>query len=127
MKIGDTFIWFPPGDRREHLFIVLTDPGKNGGKFAAFNLTRSCGGPMALTFQIGEHPYITKYPSDVNFGDSLIFDITKVERALALGQAIPHHPMEHARVEKIARKGIGHPAVPGDVEALVREAWQIGS
>jgi hypothetical protein len=126
MRIGDTFIWFPPDDRREHLFIVLTDPERNNGDFAAFNLTKSKGGPMALTFHIGEHPFITQYPSDVNFGDSLIFNISKVERAIALGQAVPHQPMNPDMVEKIAKRAVGHPAVPGDVEALVKETWQIG-
>ena len=126
MTVGDTFIWFPPDNRREHLFIVLTDPKRNNGDFAAFNLTKSKGGPRALTFQIGEHPYITQYPLEVNFGDSLIFNITKVERAIALGQAFPHQPMNLEMVEKIAVKAIGHPAIPGDVEALLKEAWQIG-
>jgi hypothetical protein len=126
MTVGDTFIWFPPNDRREHLFIVLTDPKLENGNFAAFNLTKSKGGPMALTFQIGEHPYITQYPSDVNFGDSLIFNITKVERAIALGQAFPHQPMNLDMVKKIAVKAIGHPAIPEEVESLVKKAWQIG-
>lgn len=125
VNVGDTFIWFPPEDRREHLFIVLTDPKKNNGNFAAFNLTKSHGGPMALTFQIGDHPFITRYPSDVAFGDSLVFNISKVERAISLGQAIPHVPMDHDMVKKIARKAVGHPAIPGDVEELVKEHWGI--
>jgi hypothetical protein len=123
MKIGDTFIWYPPGDRKEHLFIVLTDPALNDGKFAAFNLTKSLGGPMALTFQIGDHPYIIKYPSDVNFGDSLVFDIVNVERDIASGQAFQKEPMKPAMIEAIARKAIGHPAIPGEVEDLVKSQW----
>ena len=50
MKLGGTFIWFPPEDREEKVYIAVTDPQKNGGNFAAFNLTRSKGGKMALTF-----------------------------------------------------------------------------
>jgi hypothetical protein len=124
MNIGDTFRWFPPGDRKEHLYIVLTDPQKNGGKFAAFNLTKSRGGPMALTFHIGDHPFITRYPSDVNFGDSLIFDLSNVERDIRLGQALPHEPMRKEMVELIARRAMGHPAIPEEVEDLVRAHWK---
>src|SRR2546430_113210 len=36
MNLGDTFIWSPDG-RREHLYIVVTDPQKNGGNFEVFN------------------------------------------------------------------------------------------
>ena len=126
LVVGDTFIWFPPGDRREHLFIVLTDPSSNNGDFAAFNLTKSRGGPMALTFQIGDHPYINKYPTDVNFGDALIFNISKVERAIEFGQAICHVRMNPDLVEKIAKKAIGHPAIPENVEQIVKEHWGLG-
>jgi hypothetical protein len=126
MNVGDTFIWFPPDDRREHLFIVLTDPKKNNGDFAAFNLTKSQGGPMALTLQIGDHPFVNRYPSDVNFGDALIFNIAKVERDVFLGQAVYHEPMNPDIVEKIAKKAMGHPAIPGEVEELVRQHWGIG-
>jgi hypothetical protein len=127
MNIGDTFIWYPPDDRREHFFIVLTDPSLNDGKFAAFNLTKSHGGRMALTFQIGAHPFITKYPSDVNFGDSLIFDIANVERDIQLGQAFLNEPMNPAMVEAIARRAIGHPAIPEEVEDLVESQWRFPS
>jgi hypothetical protein len=126
MQVGDTFLWFPPGDRKEHLFIVLTDPNTNDGDFAAFNLTKSRGGPMALTFQIGDHPFITRYPSDVDFGDALVFNLGNVEHDIASGQAVYHQPLRWDLVEKIARKAIGHPAIPGDVEELVRQHWGIG-
>jgi hypothetical protein len=127
MEIGDTFIWFPPGDRKEHLFIVLTDPALNDGKFAAVNLTRSRGGPMALTFQVGDHPCIKRYPSDVNFGDALIFDVTNVERDIALGQAFQKEPVTDAMLEAIARRAIGHPAIPEEVEDLVKSQWHFPS
>jgi hypothetical protein len=78
---------------------------------------------MALTFQIGDHPFITKYPSDVNFGDSLIFDIVTVNHYITLGKAFPKEPMNPAMVEAIARKAIGHPATPEEVEDLVKSQW----
>jgi hypothetical protein len=33
--------------------------------------------------------------------------------------------MDHDMVKKIARKAVGHPAIPGDVEELVKEHWGI--
>jgi hypothetical protein len=96
----------------------------NNGKFAGFNLTKSHGGPMALTFQIGDHPFITQYPSDVAFGDSLVFDLSKVENDIRRGLAFHHEPMDRAMVERIARRAIGHLAIPEDVEDLVKSQWR---
>jgi hypothetical protein len=123
VTIGDTFIWFPPHDRREHLYIVLTDPRKNNGRFAAFNLTKSRGGPMALTFRIGQHPFISKYDSDVNFGDAMVMSMANVEALQDRGLVVPHHPMNMQMVEMIAKKAVRHPAVPGEVEDLVKNEW----
>jgi hypothetical protein len=123
MNLGDTFIWFPPDGRKEYLWIAVTDPNENAGKFAAFNLTESSGGRMALTFQIGDHPFITKYPSDINFGDALVFSISKIQRDIASGRAVPHQPMNLDMVKRIASRAIGHPAIPEEVEDLVRLQW----
>jgi hypothetical protein len=125
MKLGDTFIRFPPEGGKEHLWIAVTDPNKNGGNFAAFNLTRSSGGKMALTFHIGQHPFITKYDSDINFGDALVFNIINVQNDIQDGNSIPHQPMNMALVEMIAKRAIGHPAVPEEVEDLVKSEWNL--
>jgi hypothetical protein len=45
----------------------------------------------------------------VNFGDSLIFNITKVDRAIALGQAVLHEPMNLEMLERIAKKQLAIP------------------
>jgi hypothetical protein len=123
LNLGDTFIWFPPDGRKEHLWIAVTDPNNNAGNFAAFNLTKSSGGRMALTFQIGDHPFITEYPSDINFGDSLIFNISKIQRDISSGRVVPYHPMNLDMVKLIAKRAIGHPAIPEEVEDLVRLQW----
>lgn len=102
----------------EHLFIVVTDPALNAGKFVAFNLTRSNGGRMAFTLQVGDHPFITRYPSDVNFGDGMIFDLATI------ANTVPHDPLDMRFVEAIAKKTIGHPAVPEEVEDMVKAAWK---
>jgi hypothetical protein len=123
MNLGDTFLWSPNGGT-EHLYIAVTDPQKNRGNFVAFNLTKSKGGPKALTFRIGEHPFITKYDSDVAIGDGLIPHITRIKRQIAIGRAFPHKPMDLAMVKRIALFAIGHPAVSGDIQKLIKSEWK---
>ncbi len=101
MNLGDTFIW-TAGGTKEHLYVVVTDPNKNGGRFVAFNFTRSTGGLKALTFQKGAHPFLTKYDSDINFGDGLIFSLTKLQGEILARRATPHLPMQTGDVQRIA-------------------------
>ena len=123
MKVGDTFIWFLSG-KKEHLYVALTDPDKNEGKFAVFNLTDSVHGTMSFTLHKGDHPYINK-DSDVDFGDSFIMSIEKYETAVRWGQAIPREPMDMKIVAKIAEIIMaGHPAPSGDVTNLVKSQWR---
>jgi hypothetical protein len=102
VNLGDTFIWSPDG-RREHLYIAVTDPRKNNGDFVVFNLTKSKGGTKSLTFKIGDHPFITKYDSDVNFGDGLIVSLKKIQTEISYRRAFPNQPMDLSKVQRIAR------------------------
>jgi hypothetical protein len=91
MKLGDTFVWSPGGikeRRNEHLYVAVTAPNKNTGLFVVFNLTKSKGGPKALTLKVGEHPFIKKYDGDVNFGDGLIISSLKIENEIKCGRAL---------------------------------------
>jgi hypothetical protein len=122
VNLGDTFVW-SPDERKEHLWIALTDPNKNNGRFAAFNLTRSRGGTKALTFRIGQHRFIDKYDSDVNFGDGLIMTLSKIEQQIAWGQAFPHDPMDAAMLKQIAVMAVTHPAVSEEIQELIKAEW----
>ena len=124
MNLGDTFVWTPPDTRREHLYIAVTDPGKNGGDFVMFNLTKSRGGTKCLTFRIGDHPFITKYDSDVNFGDGLIVNASNLKTQILYRRAVPHTPMSRRQVESIARFAKDHPAVSRDIQRLIKADWQ---
>jgi hypothetical protein len=125
VKLGDTFVWSPIRDRKAHLYVVITDPNKNGGNFVVFNLTESNHGPKALTLRIGEHPFIKDYDSDVNFGDGLIVHIAKIQRAITCGAAIPKQPMNMELVGRIARFAKGNIAVSGDIEKLIITQWYL--
>ncbi len=104
MNRGDTFLWDPDGGNNSHLFIVVTQPRPEDGRFVVFNLTRSSGGgEWALTFRIGEHPFITKYDSDIS-----------------RRRAKPHSPMSQDQIDRIARHAVGHPAVPGSIVKMIQ-------
>lgn len=119
MKRGDTFLWAPQGDQNRHLYIAVTRPTPEHGKFVVFNLTESNGGPHALTLKMGEHPFIRK-DSDVNFGDGLVTSISQLQGELKRGRASPRQPMDSPLVEGIARFALAHPAVTLEMKRLIR-------
>jgi hypothetical protein len=123
MNVGDSFIWFPPNGMKEHLYIVMTNPADHGGRFAAINLTQSHHGPNAITFRIGEHPFITRYDSDANIGDALIMDELEIQNQMRFGQAVAQQPMNMHMVERIALAAIGHPAISEEAEDLIKSEW----
>jgi hypothetical protein len=125
VRLGDTFIWSPDRDREPHLYIIVTDPTKNGGKIVVFNLTKSKGGPKALTLKKGDHPFIRKYDSDVNFGDGLITSVTEIQSEIASGRAVLREPMHAEIVRRIAKFAKGHPAVSQDAEAMIIAEWKL--
>ena len=53
----------------------------------------------------------------------MIFNLAKVQAGIDWGYAVPHQPMNMDLVEQIARKAVGHPAIPEDVEDLIRTEW----
>ena len=78
---------------------------------------------MALTFRVGQHPFINQYDSDVNFGDSLVMNIATIEAMIPSRKVIAQAPMNMSMVKMIAERAVGHPAIPEDVEELVKRQW----
>ena len=106
------------------MYIAVTDPGQNGGDFVVFNLTKSKRGPKALTFKVGEHSFITKYDSDVNFGDGMIVSLASITTEIAYRKAFPDAPMSVGQVERIARLAKDHPAVSREIQQLIKSQWK---
>jgi len=104
MKPGDTFVW-AARNTIDHLYIIVSDPAKDGGRFVAFNLTSSSGGRQWLTLKKGDHPYIRK-DSDVNFGDAFRSNVAEIQKHVASGDAKPHDPMDMAIVKAMLESGI---------------------
>jgi hypothetical protein len=126
VNLGDTFILWPEKPiHKEHLFVVMTDPSKNGARFATVNLTRSKHGPKAVTFKVGEHPFIVKYDSDANYADAMITTESTGNRQITWGQAVMHQPMAMDMMRRIATGAINHPAIDGEVEEMIRVQWSL--
>lgn len=123
MQLGDTFVWAPNPERSEHLYIAVTDPNGNNGTFVAFNLTRSTGGKMALTFRVGQHPFITRYDSDVNFGDGLLVNLQNLEALISSGDASMHKPIDGKMLRLIADTAKTHPAVSEEIQDMIKAQW----
>ena len=121
MQLGDTFVWSPEG-RTPHLYIVISDPSKNG-KFVVVNLTNSNHGAMSFTLQKGDHPFIYK-DSDVNFGDAMVVDMARMQTEINLKNAIPNFTMALTIVQRIAIKAMDHPAVSGEIQDVLSAEWQ---
>ena len=78
IHLGDTFTLTPGG----HLWIVLSDPDKNCGKFVIVNLTtdsRRAG--IDCILDVGDHPWIRE-KSYISYGDAQI--VTPEEKAKIL-------------------------------------------
>jgi hypothetical protein len=109
VNIGDTFIWCPPGQPREHLWIIISDPNCHNGKFVIINLTDSSHGRYSFTLHIGQHPYISK-DSDVNFGDAFSTTISYLMQYITNLSARQREPMDMNIVREIITRARTHPA-----------------
>jgi hypothetical protein len=123
MNLGDTFIWRPPRVGREHLYIVISDPAKNLGKFVIVNITESLHGQKSMVLARGDHPYISK-DSDVNFGDAIITDEQTIQHEIKHERARPHAPMKLEIVERIALTALDHPAVEFGIQKFLAREWK---
>jgi hypothetical protein len=109
VNIGDTLIWCPPGHPKEHLWIIISDPGSHSGKCVIINLTESSHGQHSFILRSKDHRYITK-ESDVNFGDAFSTDLLHLCGQIAISAAIQHDPMNMAIVNEIIKRARTHPA-----------------
>ena len=105
--------------------MAVTNPSGIDGRFVAFNLTKSKRGSKALTFKVGEHPFIKKYDSDVNFGDGRIVSLMNLQDQIARGNATPDAPMNLKMVERIVRFAKDHPAVSGKIQKMILAQWPL--
>ena len=110
MKIGDTFVWCP-GIGPDHLWILISDPGENGGKCILVNLTESVHGKYSFILKPGQHRFIYK-DSDVAFGDAIQTGLKELEKRLKIDSASPHDPMSPQILASIIREARTHAAFP---------------
>jgi len=104
LQLGDTFILGEGG----HLWIVISDPAKNGGSFIIANLTTDkWRAGMHCELNCGDHKWITE-KCFVNFGDARVVNPAEEARIVALiaaGRIIKHFPIKDAILQKIILAG----------------------
>jgi hypothetical protein len=113
VDIGDTFLWQPPRSTKPHLFIVISHPSENAGRFVIINLTESRHGNWSAVLHRGQHGYIYK-DSDVNFIDAEATTEAKIEEQRQKN-CLWHHdePMDLRIVQQIMDISRRHPAFNG--------------
>jgi len=108
MTIGDTFLI-------DHLWVVISDPAKNGGKFVIVNLTTDkirAGEECALS--PGDHPWIIK-KSYVSFGDAREVgpkEEAELTKHITSGKIKRHFPMGHSVLRRITATAGRSKALP---------------
>jgi hypothetical protein len=110
VKIGDTFIWCPDVGI-DHLWILISDPDKNGGECVLVNLTESLNGRFSFVLKPGQHPFIYK-DSDVNFGDAIKTKKADLENKIRLEVAKPREELDGTILQSIIQEAHKHPAFP---------------
>jgi hypothetical protein len=111
VPIGDTYVWCPKGTVIDHLWIVISDSSKHGGKCVVVNLTESIHGQFSFQLVPGQHRWIYK-DSDVNFGDAFQTAEEFLAAEVAVGSARPHDPMDPKIISKIVEIAHTSPAFP---------------
>lgn len=127
IKVGFTFIYTANNSPREHLHIVLAVKceGLEPDECIVVNFTESKGGEMALTYQKGDHPYLTK-PSDINFGDAEIMTRTFIaDHVNGTDGLAAHEPIGIEMVRQIGHKGKNHPAVMKKIKKVLAKKFLI--
>jgi hypothetical protein len=102
LQAGDTFVLAD-----SHLWIVLSDPNKNAGKFIFVNLTSDVlRAGIHCELSVGDHPWIVK-KTYVNFGDAMEGTPESESRLLALiGRGVTKHdPLSQELLSRIVAAG----------------------
>jgi hypothetical protein len=118
LKTGETFVWCPPGTIKDHLWIIISDPEKHGGKCVVVNLTESSHGKYSFTLIPGQHRWIYK-DSDVNFGDAFLTSEAELASQVACHSAVPHDPMDSELLKQIIERARDHPAIAENLIAFL--------
>lgn len=83
IEIGATFIAKPPSSKKEHLYIVISDPASTKGLVVFVNITSfSEKKDQQCVLEAGDHVFI-KHRSVVNFAEARACEVNKIIDALS--------------------------------------------
>jgi hypothetical protein len=122
VKAGTCFLLKSRYSPCEHLYIVLAIDceGWDPNECIIVNLTESQDGNKALSFHVGDHPYITK-KSDVNFGDMEVSTRAAVAIQVNAGTTFP--PLDPLKVRLIGITAKTHPAVMERIKKVLAKKY----
>lgn len=111
MVAGDTFI---RKDADAHLWIVLSDPSIDPEKVLIVNLTTlDARKEQICVLNRGDHPWI-KHETCVNFADSIITTLAKLNAARAGGALQMRAPLSPGLLKKIREAVLDSERIPMD-------------
>lgn len=108
IKAGSTLVWIEPPEAGPHLWIVLTDPEPKSDIVVVVRVeTRKKHTENSVILAKGEHPYLTKEQSSVEFSTALPVRASRLEQVLgthsgALQPSVPPGVLDRVRGGLIA-------------------------
>lgn len=102
MKLGDTFRFADPSEDGGHLFVVISDPGRQPDKVLVTSITtfhdrirdKSC------IIEADEHPQIRRR-SCMFYDDTYLTTAKRLEQFEAWGEVIVHEPFDLDLMERV--------------------------
>jgi hypothetical protein len=111
MDAGTTFL---RADADKHLWIVLSDPTKDPDNVLLVNLTTlDEHKERACVLNRGDHPWI-RHESCVNYGDSVVTSLAKLNAALVGGALRVQAPMAPEILRKVRNGALDSERMPLD-------------
>lgn len=101
MEIGDTIL-LQDSTIEEHLWIVISDPGRDADKVVIVNL-ESCDGPEkdgSCILDRGDHPWI-RHKTNVRYRDARITTQANLDHLIKNGALKPQEPATDELLAKI--------------------------
>ncbi len=106
VQLGSTF-------QSNHLYVVISDPAKHGGKCVLVNLTtQRAKSDTTCILRPPDFPSFIHRATVVNYGDALEADAQLLERIIAQGEVTQHPEMAAAVLGRIVQGALISPAFP---------------
>jgi hypothetical protein len=122
LDVGDTVVLAKPGQQKEHLWAILTQPIPPGRQAVIVNLTTlRPGSDTTIVLQPGEHPFIS-HPTVVFYADARIVNVTTIQEGLRQGLFRQHSAFAPAVLKRIQEGLLRSPFTPAKIKTAFQMA-----